>query len=207
MLPKLSRLKIAGRGRRLVLLGLLAASGVGTGYVAIDRSEGGIGGAKAAMMAALADPLSLFTDRSPGGREPGALTQTKGPRERTLTQTRERPHTTPKAAAPVEHVLASVRERPPFVDEGAIPYGQPEGPITPDILPPENPGPFSPGPSPFIPPITGYGSGGPPVTPPVTPPGGGGVPEPATWAMLMIGFFSIGTALRRRQRLAAVANR
>ncbi|MBV8238252.1 MAG: PEPxxWA-CTERM sorting domain-containing protein [Sphingomonas sp.] len=33
---------------------------------------------------------------------------------------------------------------------------------------------------------------------PVTGPGGGGVPEPATWAMMMLGMFGIGGALRYR---------
>ena len=34
-------------------------------------------------------------------------------------------------------------------------------------------------------------------------PGGGGVPEPATWAMLLVGFAAAGGALRARRRLAA----
>jgi hypothetical protein len=35
------------------------------------------------------------------------------------------------------------------------------------------------------------------------PPGAGGVPEPATWAMMLIGFFGLGSLLRQRRALAA----
>jgi hypothetical protein len=35
--------------------------------------------------------------------------------------------------------------------------------------------------------------------------GGGAAPEPATWAMLIIGFGGVGSALRRRRRLALAA--
>jgi len=31
----------------------------------------------------------------------------------------------------------------------------------------------------------------------ITPPGG--IPEPATWAMMITGFFGVGVALRRRK--------
>ncbi|WP_286772573.1 PEPxxWA-CTERM sorting domain-containing protein [Sphingomonas sp. 66-10] len=30
------------------------------------------------------------------------------------------------------------------------------------------------------------------------------MPEPATWAMMLIGFFSIGAALRRRGRVVTI---
>jgi hypothetical protein len=40
-----------------------------------------------------------------------------------------------------------------------------------------------------------YGEGG----------GGGGVPEPATWALMLVGFGGIGAALRRRERTASAA--
>ncbi|HEY2356819.1 MAG TPA: PEPxxWA-CTERM sorting domain-containing protein, partial [Phenylobacterium sp.] len=33
--------------------------------------------------------------------------------------------------------------------------------------------------------------------------GGGGVPEPASWAMMILGFFGVGGLLRTRRRLAA----
>lgn len=40
----------------------------------------------------------------------------------------------------------------------------------------------------------------PPVTPPITPPTTPGVPEPSTWAMMLLGFAFIGQALRNRRR-------
>jgi hypothetical protein len=77
--------------------------------------------------------------------------------------------------------------------------------------PPENPG----GPGPGTPPVTPPdGSGNPPVTPPDGPgtpvtPGNPGnppaVPEPASWAMMMLGFGLIGFTLRRRHRAVRAA--
>ncbi|MCW6531464.1 PEPxxWA-CTERM sorting domain-containing protein [Sphingomonas sp. MMSM20] len=194
----------------LTLAGLLIATGTGAGYVAGDKNGlgAGISAASAAVTAALADPLAMFTDRSPGGRAAGALTQTKGPRERVATNVRHRPPA-PKPATPVERVLTSLRERPPIIaDVPDLPFGAtpPYVPPTDIISPPVGPGPVPI--VPFIPPLTNGGgsSGGgcctPPVTPPVTPPGG--VPEPATWAMMLIGFFSIGAALRRRGRVVTI---
>lgn len=53
-----------------------------------------------------------------------------------------------------------------------------------------------------------YSTGTAPVLPPIDGGGGGGlgaVPEPATWAMLMIGFGLAGTAMRRRGTMATVS--
>jgi hypothetical protein len=49
-------------------------------------------------------------------------------------------------------------------------------------------------------PIGGGPPLGPPVTPPVVIPPGSPAPEPATWAMLFLGFAGVGSALRVRQR-------
>jgi hypothetical protein len=53
-------------------------------------------------------------------------------------------------------------------------------------------------------------TGAPPTGGFVLPPGGspggpGGIPEPATWAMLIVGFFGIGAALRQRRSRSALA--
>ncbi len=200
----------------LILAGLLIATGTGAGYVVTDKNGNGLGAgisaASAAVTAALADPLSMFTDRSPGGRGAGALTQTKGPRERVATNVRHRPPAA-KPATPAERVLTSLRERPPIIaDVPELPFGAtpPYVPSTAINNPPTGPGPFI-SPPIIIPPLTNGGgsSGGgggcctPPVIPPVNPPGG--VPEPATWAMMIIGFFSVGAAMRRRRGIANVA--
>lgn len=199
--------------RGLVLVGLLLATGTGAGYVAVDKSGKGLGAglsaASAAVTAALADPLAMFTDRSPGGRAAGALTQTKGPRERVATNVRHRPPAA-KPATPVERVLTSLRERPPlFPEVPDFPFGAPAPfvPTTEIIAPPVvGPGP-SIVPPPIIPPpvicCSPLPPVPPPVTPPVTPPTA--VPEPATWAMLLFGFFTIGAALRRRGAVTTVA--
>jgi len=194
----------------LILAGLLIATGTGAGYVVTDRNGHGLGAgisaASAAVTAALADPLAMFSDRSPGGRAAGALTQTKGPRERVASNVRHRPPP-PKPQTPVERVLTSLRERPPIgADVPDLPFGA----VPPYVPPVEVAGPPGSPPIGFplfpgVPPLGCCSTGGPtpPVIPPVTPPGG--VPEPATWAMMLIGFFSVGAAMRRRRGVATVA--
>ena len=93
--------------------------------------------------------------------------------------------------------------QPPITppDAGQPPIFPPDGGQPPIILPPGPPGPPDVGPPPVVPP------GQPPLLPPIEdqppllPPGGGqpptGVPEPATWAMLIAGFFGLGETLRR----------
>jgi hypothetical protein len=43
------------------------------------------------------------------------------------------------------------------------------------------------------------------ILPPPPPPPMPGVPEPATWAMMLIGFGAMGTMLRRRRRAVLFA--
>jgi hypothetical protein len=156
-------------------------------------------------MAALTDPLSLFADRSPGGRG-GALLSTKPertaaliPEERVLSGVRDRD---PGAGAPAPPALNDplfAAAAPGGGDgipgagsssgEAGLPGGGAGGP---DAFAPFGE-PFTPGTEPpdFIP------GGG---NPPAGAPGGpipSGVPEPAAWAMLIIGFFAVGSVLRR----------
>jgi hypothetical protein len=159
-------------------------------------------GGKGGLLAMLADPLSLIAERSPGERGAGALLSTK-------------------PGGPQERVLAEVRDRDPAAgDTGAAAPPGPNDPVfgvAPDTFSPGgepgagapgggDPGGAEPNFSPFAP-----GGGAPsffqrgPGTPLVSPgnpglPGVPGVPEPATWAMLILGFFAVGAAVRRARK-------
>lgn len=174
-----------------VLLGLLLVA-----ITESDHSAAGEGHKGGMLLAALKDPLSLFAERSPGGRGPGALLSTK------------------PGFAPHERVLSMVREHEPpnFVFPGV------DGPVTalaPQSLasvsggdPGDDPGAGDPGGDPafFTPFFPGTQPGYPAVFPGpalVTPPSDpivAAVPEPATWAMMILGFFAVGLAVRRRAR-------
>ena len=158
---------------------------------------------ESALATAVADPAAILAARSPGMRAPGALTQTK------LAYAAPR--------APVERVLGQERTRP----AGAVPAGAPDTPLVTalPVIPSDAFGDPGAPPSAFVTapgltpvggvPVTGLtpgspggggggGGGGDPgdggTTPPVT-----AVPEPATWLMTILGFFAIGTGLRRRR--------
>ena len=77
--------------------------------------------------------------------------------------------------------------------------------LLPPLVDPETPAPFTPGPPDKV--FTPPDSFRPPLTPPPPPPGILlPVPEPATWAMMLLGFFGVGAALRlRRARPTALS--
>lgn len=205
---------------------VLPAAAVGT-IAGVGVATGGVSGS--AVMAALANPLSVLAARSPGARATGALTQTKL-----------------RKATPAEGVLSNALTRP--LDRFAAPGlgGTAPGAAPADTVgdtvtdavadlpvPPTGPGSFGPIGIGFIPTpggfvvtpnvggTTGGGGGGtggggstPPdtsVTPvspavpvtPVTPVAA--VPEPATWLTLLLGFGAIGGALRSRRRVTTRA--
>lgn len=176
------------RGLALAVVALTALTWAAT--VAVSRS--GAGERSMAVLTALVrDPLSLLAMRSPGERGAGALLSSKPFRA-------SRPDD-----APVERVLSVVRERPPFAYGAPMSLRELEPPVMeglppePDFLPtipfgPEIEGPvIVEWPSPLWPPgLGGGGDGGKP--PPQTP-----VPEPATWTMMILGFFAAGFMIRR----------
>jgi len=175
--------------------------------------------AMAEIGAALEDPLTLFAERSPGGRGARVLISIKGPHERVLSTVRERPHVIPPgldsfvfAAAP--EAVASIPMVPPQYDtqpldrifgpppfaffpggipQGLVPGAPPSTPILPPIGPPTGPDipPIIVGPPPPGTPV-------PPSVPETPPPVTIVLPEPATWATMILGLFAIG--LRRRVR-------
>jgi hypothetical protein len=189
------------RKRTLLLLPLLVAvffvAVAEHGHPATGKAgTAGLAGAPA-NFAALGDPLSYIADRSPGERGAGTLLSTKpnfGPQERVLSTERDR---NPPAGVPSEMT------NPVF---GTLPAG----PGTENALPgaiavPGDGGAGDSGDTGFFP------GGGFPSVPNATqflPFAAGptiltdvpGVPEPATWAMLILGFFAVGMSLRRRGR-------
>jgi len=176
-----------------------------SGAAGVLAEQGG-----AALREIVRDPASIFSNRSPGGRAPGALTQSK-------------PHMKPWE--PTERVLSPVLDRPGTAgpaDAGGLPeqVADAVGPAaaggTPGAggAPVPLPIPGLPGSSGgLIPPGGGSSGGGssgggssgggsssggnppPPPPPPVVSP----VPEPATWVMMIVGVGMIGWQLRRRR--------
>lgn len=188
------------------LLITLSIVSVGQGRQAISKAR------VEKFIAALMDPLSLFSDRSPGERRYGALLSTKSkaaPHERVLSTVRERE---PSADIPPGTDNAIFPTVPPALESNAPPgdqftgppaFGPPfsntpffyPGPPPPEGTPPgETPpgGPPPGGPPPGGPPPEGPPPGGPP---PDTIP----IPEPATWAIMVFGFLVLGMATRRRR--------
>ena len=163
---------------------------------------------KDGIVATLLDPLSLFAGRSPGERE-GALLPTKlakaGPEERVLSEVRDRDPGIgdPAGAAPPDPGLLPDAGLPGAPAEGALPGGGDPGGSFAPFGPPfggagDPGGGFIPAGRSFAPPPGGGGGG---VVPP---PDGGipsGVPEPGTWAVMILGFFAVGWAMRRRAQM------
>jgi len=153
---------------------------------------------------------SMLAGRSPGERPKGALAKLKQLKHKRAAALPLGRHVLPPAAALLGAPPAIIVPQPiapaPIYDVVA------GGP--PIMLPP-------------VPILTGGGGGGgggPPVLPGIPPPGGGGgvfvpppiittavpppppvtsaVPEPASWAMMLVGFALVAGALRRKRRIA-----
>jgi hypothetical protein len=169
---------------------------------------------RSAAFALLEDPLSILSGRSPGARSGGALAQSK----HAYQHARMRDHGKP-GELPSERVLANVRSRPaapvPETDVGLLP-----------ALPSSNAVSFGetlPG-IPFSAPVSrsGIAAAGFPsgasgaVAGGAGGAGGGGgnmgavpvvasaIPEPNSWALMLTGYFVVGTAYRRRRKAQSV---
>lgn len=183
--------------RRLLALCLLAATGLAVFFGVFARDAD-----RTAIAAALRDPLSVFSSRSPGARVSGVLIKTK--RARVATK-RGRP-APPAVVLPRERVLSPVRTRmPPALALGGDGPGAFLAPPDADFalpsigLPASAPGfdvpPFAFGNGPDIAP-----QGGPSVPPNVP---GPAVPEPSTWVMMTLALGIVGSLMRRKARLEA----
>ena len=220
-LPRFHRIA-ARRGARRKRV-LLLASLVATLFVAmVGQNREAISKVSREMLvAALQDPLSLFSDRSPGERGLGALLSTKskaGPHERVLSTVRDRepsPDLPPGANTPIFPTAPPALQSnsapppadqfagppafgPPFSNYPFLYPGPPPGGIPPEGTPPGGtpPGGTPPGGTPpgGTPP-GGTPPGGPPETPPIP------IPEPASLPTMILGLIAIGVAMRTRRPL------
>jgi hypothetical protein len=219
----LNNRRAIGIGAAIVALALAAALSISSFW----RPGGGGGqsnGVQSALNAgangvsralgAVQSVADMLAGRSPGERAEGTLANLKHRRlaalhQRALPKVRRPGPVSPLAgivgAAPVppaqelpppEAPLYNVVAGGPGAPVAALPPGA--GPVVfPAIPPPPGGGGGVIIPPPAItPPVTS------PVTPPIVipPPPSGAVPEPSTWAMMILGFAMIGRALRVRTR-------
>jgi hypothetical protein len=152
---------------------------------------------------------SMIADRSPGERPEGALANLKPKRQAPLhARALPKVRAAPPPASPYA-LLAGPPPVPAVIPPVAAPLFNTVTGIPGVIVPAAAPGPGgTPGGPPIFPEIPPPGGGGGVVVPPVVPqapgtPGTPGtpnvpaVPEPASWAMMLIGFALIGGMLRR----------
>ena len=207
----------ARRGALLVLLIAALAAAVGIAIFRPGMSPDRFGafgdnvanqaGNAAATLKSLGNTVSqIFESRSPGERLGGALASLKHRRpalhERALPKVRG--PASPLAAivgAPViPPIAAPVPETPLYnvVQGTPVPVGAPPPGGGPPVVVPGGPPLPGGGGGVIFPPIVSQPPT-PPVTPPETPPNTPSVPEPGSWAMMLLGFALIGGALRRSQ--------
>ena len=193
-----------GRITRGGVAAIMACSTVLAGFGVLAAADQGT------LPPAALDLLTLLQDRSPGARASGQLAQTKPvrveqPFERVLPTLR-----TPGTAAAPAATAVPVAPVPPQLTAELpatpIAYG-PLGDFQP--VPAVAGGPV--GSAPFaggVTPIGGIPVSPAPVESPTPAPSPSpvevapAVPEPSPWAMLLLGFWGVGVALRRRDRMA-----
>ena len=145
--------------------------------------------------------LSMFRDRSPGQRAPGAQSGKRAPMSAMLSDSTPAAKLRPAmatAAPPAKLLSPAVAAPLPFTAPPAFapPFG------VPAFAPPGVAGPV------IFPPLLFPGGGDDVTNVIVNPPGAGpapvpGIPEPGNWVMMIIGFGLTGAVLRRRRRLAS----
>ena len=200
--PWKSRLNFAAR---------LAVVLVLSGFLVLNDQQ------RAAIAQAIGNPASLLAARSPGERESAQLRQTKTRREMVLPLAEMLPkrfeQVLPEALAGTPGVFADA-DGTPLLPEFAQPLGGAE-PAAAAIAPGPSLGGGFPGV--FIPVVPGGGGGGgggdcvnepectpnPQPTPTPTPTPNIPVPEPATWLLIIAGFFTLGGLLRSRRDMRA----
>ena len=195
------------RRRSAALLTLLAVSLAGGGIWSIGAATGNdMIEAAVAKAQSLAD---LIAQRSPGARTEGQLTKTKHARAlaKLRTTPANRQPSTPAVAKPATKTdmaqLVDLLNGPPLIP-AAVDLQQPLplaelSPVPPSlgdiVFPGSSPSPPGGG----SPPATFPGTG--PKQPIIPPPA---VPEPGTWATMLLGFGLIGWRMRRARRTSPV---
>ena len=209
MRSRVAREKQQARRRRRRLG--LAAGGALVLAAGTAVTVGGMAGSDP-VMAAVAKVQSLadlINQRSPGQRTEGVLTKTKRAQHSLAKVRAPLVHAPAPSATALAKILLPAAEAPiPVVLDAPTPFAQVvEPPLLAEILVPTSAG--------GSPPIVGAPGGGgstpgggtPPIVTPTpndivpTP----AVPEPATWAMMLLGFGFIGWRARRDKAVLGVA--
>src|SRR5829696_4376128 len=200
----------ARRRRQMFLAGAIAFTAVVAAplsvasYLGVESKIPGIEAAKSFM--------AMISERSPGDRTKAELTRTKNraaaaPKQRALGKITPPP--------PPKEFVEAIAPPPPKITEG-VPLAAAPTTLGPLLIAPSTPGGI------VIPPSapTPGGTGGPSPpgvgepTPPTQPPPPGDdepppmppvVPEPGTWATMLLGFGLTGLMIRRRRRKTALA--
>jgi hypothetical protein len=204
-MPVIAALPIP-HGFRFGRRGALAAAGIGiAGALSVTTvSNPWLG---RAVRAGISESLqgvetvaAMLAERSPGARPEGALVNLKHKRqaalhERALPKIRG-PYAPPTAyealaSPPPTPLIAPLPQAPLYstVAGGPAPISTAGGTVGPPVLS-NIPGPGGGGGGVFSPPTT--------LATPEAPPLAVSVPEPASWAMMLLGFALMGRALRRR---------
>ena len=191
-----------GRRGTVAIVGVAVAGALSVATLSSPRLAHVLGEGLSESVQGVKTVAAMLAERSPGQRPKGALAQLKHKR----------------AAALHERALPKVRGPAPTAYE-ALTGPPPSLPVAP---PPAAPlfTTVAGGPTPIVPPV-GAPAGGPPILSTIPGPGGGGggftppvqttaevppaqpptpaapVPEPATWAMMILGFALMGRALKR----------
>lgn len=203
--------RVAVRRRRQMLLSgaiaftaVLAAPLSIASYLGVESSIPGIAAAKSFM--------AMMSERSPGDRTKAELTRTK---QRTAPAPKQRALGKITPPPPPKEFVEAIAPPPPKVAEG-VPLAMAPTTLGPLLITPSTPGGI------VVPPSapTPGGTGGPvptpveqPTPPEPTPPGEDDptpptppvVPEPETWATMLLGFGLTGLMMRRRRRKTALA--
>lgn len=186
---------------------LICAVTVAVGSLVASQCFPSAGPLRSAAFALLEDPLSILSGRSPGARSGAALAQSKHAYQHARMRDHEKP-----GELPSERVLANVRSRP------AAPVPETEVGLLP-ALPSTDAASFGEGlPGiPFSAPVSrggiaaaGFPSGASGAVAGGAGGGGGNmgavpvvasaIPEPSSWALMLTGYFLVGTAYRRRRK-------